>query len=84
MLTCALCTQYTRSVLSLVEQLRRAQVEKGWSVQQLLDKSGLNLERSSLQRKLKGTVPATSEEVEALAKALDITLEWPKRRRRVG
>lgn len=68
--------------MSLVEQIRRAQVERGWSVQQLLDKSGLSIDRSSLQRKLAGDVPLTTEECEALAKALDITLVWPKPRRR--
>lgn len=67
---------------SLVEQVRRAQVEQGWSVQQLLDKSGLPIERSVLQRKLKGETPTSSHECEALARALKITLVWPKRGRR--
>ncbi len=63
--------------MSLVEQIRRAQVERGWSVQQLLELSGLSIDRSSLQRKLSGAVPATTEECEALARALGITLVWP-------
>lgn len=68
--------------MSLVEQVRLAQVARGWSVQQLLDKSGLPLERSTLQRKLNGATPSTTEECEAMAKALGITLVWPKKPRR--
>jgi hypothetical protein len=94
-LTCALCTQYTRSVKSLVQQIRRAdrdaailleqirkaRAERKWSVQRLLDESGLTIERSSLHRKLKGDVTAAPEEVEALARALGVL---PKRRGRVA
>jgi ribosome-binding protein aMBF1 (putative translation factor) len=69
-------------VQSLVEQVKRAQAERGWSVQRLLTESGLRLERSSLQRKLSGYVHVTTDECEALARALEITLVWPKRGRR--
>lgn len=62
---------------SLIEQVRLAQVEQGLSVQQLLDKSGLKMERSVLHRKLNGTTPATTAECEALATALGITLVYP-------
>ena len=62
-------------------------------MQQLLEKSGLHIDRSSLYRKLyppKGRrvlVPATTAECEALAKALGITLVYPQprgRRRKVA
>ncbi len=69
-------------MLSLVEQVRRAQVDQGLSVQQLLEKSGLPIERSVLQRKLSGDTPATTAECEALAKALGITLVWTSKSRR--
>lgn len=62
-----------------MDQIRAAQEKKGWSVQQLLDKSGLPIERSVLHRKLKGETPATTGECEALAKALEVTLVYPKR-----
>lgn len=51
-------------------------------MQQLLERSGLKLDRSVLQRKLCGKVPATSAECEALARALSITLVWPRKRGR--
>lgn len=66
--------------MGLVEQIRTAQLERGWSVQQLLDKSGLQLDRSTLQRKLTGEVPATDAECEALAKALKTQLVYPRAR----
>jgi ribosome-binding protein aMBF1 (putative translation factor) len=65
-----------------VEQIRIAQQRLGLSTQQLLDKSKLSIDRSSLHRKLTGAVPTTDTECEALAKALGITLVWPKRRAR--
>lgn len=65
----------------LVEQLRMTQRNMGWSVQQLLDKSGLSIERSVLHRKLNGDTPVTADECQALAYALGITLVWPMRRR---
>lgn len=66
---------------SLVEQVRQAHSKSDLTVQQLLEKSGLPLERSTLQRKLSGDVPTTTDEIEALAKALDYTLVWPRRGR---
>lgn len=59
---------------SLVEQVRRAREGRGLSVAQLLERSGLRLERSTLARKLAGAVPTTTEECEAMARALDVTL----------
>ena len=59
--------------------MRAAHAEKGWSVQQLLEKSGLRIDRSSLQRKLNGDVPTTTDEWEALARALKLTLVWPRK-----
>jgi transcriptional regulator with XRE-family HTH domain len=44
----------------------------GLTVSQLLTKSGLSLERSTLQRKLSGQTKFTLPELEALARALDI------------
>lgn len=82
--TVDVCTVYTVhevQMRSLVEQVRAAQVEKGWSVQKLLAKSGLTIDRSSLQRKLCGDVPTTDQELEALARAMRITLIWPRPRK---
>lgn len=68
---------YPFRVRTLVEQLRDAYEKSGWTMEQLLKKSGLHLDRSSLRRKLldvKDTVPMKTEEAEALAHALDVTL----------
>jgi hypothetical protein len=69
-----------------VEQIRAEQQRQELSVQQLLDKSQLPIDRSTLHRKLKGDVPTTDAECEALAEALrakapTFTLVWPKRSR---
>jgi hypothetical protein len=68
--------------MELVQQIRTAQLELGWSTQHLLNMSGLSLDRSTLQRKLTGDTPTTSAELEALADAIrdarpDFRLEWP-------
>ncbi len=62
---------------TLVEQLRDAYEKTGWTMDELLDKSGLEIDRSSLRRKLldvKDPIPMKTEEAEALAQALDTTL----------
>lgn len=70
--------------MGLVEQIRSEQLRLGWSTQQLLDRSRLSIDRSTLHRKLAGEVPTTDAECEALAGAMGFTLVWPKRRRRTG
>lgn len=70
--------------MRLVRQIRTAQLVQGMSVQQLLEKSGLELDRSTLQRKLTGEVPTTDFECEALARALKIQLVYPQKRSRRG
>lgn len=62
---------------NLVEQLRDAYEKSGLTMEQLVDKSGLDLDRSSLRRKLldvKDPVPMRTNEAEALARALEVTL----------
>jgi len=49
---------------------------KGWSVPRLLDESGLDCDRSSLQRKLSGDQKLSTEEAEKLAEVLGCTLVW--------
>lgn len=63
-------------VKSLAEQLHAAMVAKGWSVPRLLEESGLECDRTSLHRKLKGEQKLSTEEAQALANALDHTLAW--------
>lgn len=62
---------------TLVEQLRDAYEKSGWTMEELLERSGLDLDRSSLRRKLldvKDAVPMKTREAEALARALEVTL----------
>lgn len=49
---------------------------RGWSVPRLLKESGLDLDRSSLQRKLSGFQKLSTEEAETLAECLGCTLVW--------
>jgi ribosome-binding protein aMBF1 (putative translation factor) len=64
--------------MGLVEQIRIAKEIAGWSTQQLLERSGLKLDRSTLHRKLAGDTPMTDAECQSLAHALGIQLIWPK------
>jgi hypothetical protein len=61
---------------ALHEQLHDAMLKKEWSVPKLLDESGLECDRSSLQRKLTGLQKLSTEEAERLAEVLDCTLAW--------
>jgi hypothetical protein len=68
---------YPKRVRTLIEQLRDAYAKTEWTMDELLDKSGLGIDRSSLRRKLldvKDPIPMKTEECEALARALDVTL----------
>lgn len=76
-------------MLGLVEQIQAAREKAGWSVQKLLDESRLPIDRSVLQRKLTKETPFTSDELEACARALGITIAWapddsPKKKARVS
>jgi transcriptional regulator with XRE-family HTH domain len=70
--------------MGLVEQIRSEQLRRSWSTQQLLEKSGLQIERSTLHRKLTGEIPLTAVECQALATALDLQLIWPVNEERVA
>jgi hypothetical protein len=64
-------------VRTLIEQLRDAYEKTGWTMEHLLGQSGLDLDRSSLRRKLLDVddpIPMKTDEAEALARALDVTL----------
>ena len=69
-------------VMGLVEQIRSEQERLGWSTQQLLERSGLKLDRSTLHRKLTGRTPMTDGECESLANAMAYKLVYPPQRRR--
>ena len=58
----------------LWKQIRDAHDAKGWSVQELLDASGLDIDRSVLSRKIRGEVEMTFDEFNALAKPLGVPL----------
>lgn len=77
----ALGIVYPRVVRTLVEQLRdayeRAHEQTKMTMDDLLQRSGLEIDRSSLRRKLldvKDPIPMKTEECEALAHALGVTL----------
>lgn len=67
---------------TIVEQLRDAYLRSGWTMEELVQRSGLHLDRSTLRRKLlvdedskdDRNVPMRTSEAEALAQALGVTL----------
>lgn len=67
---------------TIVDQLRDAYLKSGWTMEELVTKSGLRLDRSTLRRKLlvdewstdDRNVPMRTSEAEALAQALGVTL----------
>lgn len=68
------CT-YT-DVKTIAAQLREAMEGKGWSVPDLLRKSRMRCDRSSLQRKLSGAQKLSTDEAQKLARVLGCTLLW--------
>ena len=73
-------------MVTLTQQLNAAFEESGWSVAELLAKTGLPIDRSSLSRKLKGELRMNTDEAETIASALGVTISWPERagRKRVA
>lgn len=74
---------------TIPEQLLAALKRSGWSVPDLLEKSGLATDRTGLWRKLHGKQRLSFEEAGALAEtfrkhAVPCTLVWPKKTRRAA
>jgi hypothetical protein len=66
-------------VRTLVEQLREAYEKSGLTMEELRVKTRLKIDRSSLRRKLLDVpdpIPMKTEECEAIARALDVTLAF--------
>lgn len=62
---------------TLVEQIRDAYEKSGWTMEKLVERSGLDIDRSTLRRKIldvKDPVAMKTAEAEALAHALGVTL----------
>ena len=78
-----LCVLYTGKVHppSITEQLQEALKAAGWSVQELLDRSKLPIDRSSLARKLTGDLPLKTSEAEVLAATLKVRIVFPRKGR---
>ncbi len=62
---------------SILEQLNQGWRAKGWTVVQLAEKSGLQLERTTMGKKMSGNIPLKDLEIQALATCLDLTIVWP-------
>lgn len=67
---------YTGWVRTITEQLLDAFEKTGWTVAELLSRSGLDIERSSLHRKLHGEQRMNVDEAQVLATVLGLTLVW--------
>lgn len=61
---------------SLAEQLSAAFKAKGWTLEKLSVESGLDCSRWSLMRKLRGDQRLFTDECQALAQALGVTIAW--------
>lgn len=59
----------------IAQQIRDAFEATGWSVQDLLDRSRLDLDRSSLARKLSGDLKMKTTEAETLARVLGVVVK---------
>jgi ribosome-binding protein aMBF1 (putative translation factor) len=68
-------------VRGIVDQLADGLEHLGWSVNELLERSGLPIGRSALQRKLRGQLRLNVDEAEVLATTMKITLVWPQTRK---
>jgi transcriptional regulator with XRE-family HTH domain len=64
----------------LRKRLRAAFDESGLTVAELRDRSGLDLDPSSLSRKLGGRQSLRAEEAEAIANALGCSIELREKR----
>lgn len=76
------CVHKYISGVQLHEQIAAAMRVAGWSVGDLLTRSGLKMHRSQLNRRLLGSVPMRTREAEILADTLraygvEVTLTWP-------
>lgn len=70
---------------TIVEQLRETYKKTDWTMGELLQKSGLDLDRSSLRRKISGEIDMKTDEAEVLANTFrkhgfDLTLVWPSKK----
>lgn len=61
---------------SLPEQIRDAWKSSGIELVELIQRSGLDTSPSSLSRKLRGEQVMTTDEAQALARALGVNLVW--------
>lgn len=71
--------------MQLHEQIAAVFEKTGWSVAEFLEKSGLDIDRSGLQRRLAGDTPMRTEEAEQLVDTLNehgftITIVWPAKK----
>lgn len=54
----------------VIEQIENARLDRGMSVQELIERSGIR--RSSYFRKMRGDTTFTTEDVDALARAIEL------------
>lgn len=67
---------YPVGVRGLRNQLVDAFQKTSWSMDELLKRSKLDLDRSTLRRKMIGETKISAEECQAIAAALGITITW--------
>lgn len=70
--------------MGLVDQIRNALSQLGWSEQQLHERAGLEFNLTGLNRRLRGEIRMSTAEAERLAAAIRLGLPkfrlvWPNR-----
>lgn len=72
--------------MHLHEQVAAAFEVTNWTIEELLDKSGLDMDRTQLGRKLSGKAPMRTEEAQVLVDTIrrkggvDVVIQWPLKR----
>lgn len=72
--------------MQLHEQVAAAFEKTGWTIEELLDKSGLDMDRTQLGRKLGGKAPMRTEEAEVLVDTIrrksdvEVVIRWPAKK----
>lgn len=72
--------------MQLHEQIAAVFAKTGWSVAEFLERSGLDIDRSALQRRLTGDTPLRDNEIVCLVDTLNrhgfaITVTWPPKKK---
>ncbi len=73
--------------MQLHEQVAAAFAKTDWTIEELLEKSKLEMDRTQLGRKLSGKAPMRTEEAQVLIDTIrekgrvDVAISWPSKKK---